>query len=32
VLGFTHPTTGERMRFEAPPPADFAAALAWLRQ
>jgi 23S rRNA pseudouridine1911/1915/1917 synthase len=30
VLGFTHPRTGERMRFEAPPPADFRAALAWL--
>jgi hypothetical protein len=27
VLGFTHPTSGERMRFEAPDPADFAAAL-----
>ena len=25
VLGFVHPTTGERVRFEAPPPADFAA-------
>jgi 23S rRNA pseudouridine1911/1915/1917 synthase len=30
VLGFTHPRTGERMRFEAPPPADFAKALAAL--
>ncbi|RIL06521.1 MAG: RluA family pseudouridine synthase [Proteobacteria bacterium] len=27
VLGFSHPTTGERMRFEAPLPADFRAAL-----
>jgi 23S rRNA pseudouridine1911/1915/1917 synthase len=25
VLGFTHPATGERMRFEAEPHADFAA-------
>jgi len=25
VLGFTHPATGEHRRFEAPPPADFAA-------
>jgi 23S rRNA pseudouridine1911/1915/1917 synthase len=31
VLGFVHPTSGERMRFEALPPADFAAALAALR-
>lgn len=30
TLGFTHPLTGERLRFEAPPPGDFAAALAWL--
>jgi 23S rRNA pseudouridine1911/1915/1917 synthase len=29
-LGFTHPRTGERLRFEAPPPEDFRAALAWL--
>jgi len=28
VLGFTHPTSGEQLRFEAPLPADFAAALA----
>jgi 23S rRNA pseudouridine1911/1915/1917 synthase len=28
VLGFTHPTGGERLRFEAPLPADFEAALA----
>lgn len=26
-LSFTHPVTGERMRFEAPPPEAFAAAL-----
>jgi 23S rRNA pseudouridine1911/1915/1917 synthase len=32
VLGFTHPTTGARLRFEAPPPADFAAALEWLKK
>lgn len=31
VLGFDHPRTGARMRFEAPPPADFARALATLR-
>ena len=31
VLGFTHPTTNERVRFEAPPPKDFANALARLR-
>jgi 23S rRNA pseudouridine1911/1915/1917 synthase len=31
VLGFTHPATGERLRFEAPPPADFEAALVALR-
>jgi 23S rRNA pseudouridine1911/1915/1917 synthase len=31
VLGFVHPTTGEPMRFEAEPPADFARALALLR-
>jgi 23S rRNA pseudouridine1911/1915/1917 synthase len=28
VLGFTHPSTGERLRFEAPLPEDFANALA----
>jgi 23S rRNA pseudouridine1911/1915/1917 synthase len=22
ILGFVHPTTGERLRFETPPPAD----------
>jgi 23S rRNA pseudouridine1911/1915/1917 synthase len=31
VLGFTHPTTGEKLRFEVPPPADFQAALLRLR-
>lgn len=31
VLGFTHPTTGARVRFEAKLPADFARALARLR-
>jgi 23S rRNA pseudouridine1911/1915/1917 synthase len=31
VLGFVHPTTGQTMRFEAPPPDDFAEALASLR-
>jgi 23S rRNA pseudouridine1911/1915/1917 synthase len=31
VLGFAHPVTGEALRFETPPPADFAAALAALR-
>lgn len=31
VLGFDHPTTGERARFEAPPPPDFAELLAALR-
>ena len=30
-LGFPHPRTGERVAFEAPPPADFEAALAALR-
>jgi 23S rRNA pseudouridine1911/1915/1917 synthase len=32
VLGFTHPTTGARLRFEAPPPPAFAALLTWLRE
>ena len=32
VLGFTHPTTGARHRFEAPPPPTFAALLGWLRR
>lgn len=31
LLGFTHPTTGEELRFEAPLPEDFRAALARLR-
>lgn len=31
VLGFVHPRTGEGMRFEVEPPADFAEALAGLR-
>jgi len=30
-IEFTHPRTGAAMRFEAPPPADFEAALADLR-
>jgi 23S rRNA pseudouridine1911/1915/1917 synthase len=30
VLGFVHPRTGRPMRFEAPPPPDFAEALASL--
>lgn len=31
VLGFVHPVTGERLRFESTPPADFLALLAALR-
>jgi 23S rRNA pseudouridine1911/1915/1917 synthase len=31
VLGFIHPISSESLRFEAPPPADFATALAALR-
>lgn len=31
VLGFIHPISAEELRFEVPPPADFAAALAALR-
>jgi 23S rRNA pseudouridine1911/1915/1917 synthase len=31
VLGFAHPETGERLRFEAPLPPAFAALLGWLR-
>ena len=31
LLGLVHPATGARLRFEAPPPADFAEALAALR-
>jgi 23S rRNA pseudouridine1911/1915/1917 synthase len=30
-LGFVHPVTGERLRFDAEPPADFLAVLAALR-
>jgi 23S rRNA pseudouridine1911/1915/1917 synthase len=30
-IGFVHPATGERMRFEVPPPGDFAELLAALR-
>ena len=32
VLGFTHPRTGELVRFETEPPDDFRAALARLRE
>ncbi len=32
LLGFEHPTTHARVRFEAPPPHDFAAALDELRR
>jgi 23S rRNA pseudouridine1911/1915/1917 synthase len=32
VLGFVHPISGQRMRFERDPPADFAAALTALRK
>jgi 23S rRNA pseudouridine1911/1915/1917 synthase len=32
ILGFTHPLTGERLRFEVEPPADFRHALAALRR
>lgn len=31
-LGLSHPVTGEFMRWEAPPPDDMAATLAWLEQ
>jgi 23S rRNA pseudouridine1911/1915/1917 synthase len=31
VLGFEHPTSGETLRFEAPPPEDFAHLLSALR-
>jgi 23S rRNA pseudouridine1911/1915/1917 synthase len=31
VLGFTHPVSGQRLRFETPPPADMAALEAALR-
>ena len=30
ILGFRHPTTGEILHFEAPPPPAFAALLTWL--
>ena len=32
VLGFRHPTRGERLRFEAPFPSDLEALLTWLRE
>jgi 23S rRNA pseudouridine1911/1915/1917 synthase len=32
TLGFLHPRSGEAMRFEAPPPEDFAGLLAGLRE
>jgi 23S rRNA pseudouridine1911/1915/1917 synthase len=32
VLGFEHPRTGERLRFEAPPPADLLRLLADLER
>lgn len=32
VLGFDHPASGQRLRFEAPPPADLAALLAQLER
>ncbi len=32
TLGFRHPATGEWLEFESPPPPDFAAALAALRE
>jgi len=31
-LEFAHPVSGKRLHFEAPLPADFAGALAWLRK
>jgi len=31
LLGFDHPVTGEPLRFETPPPPDFARALEALR-
>jgi 23S rRNA pseudouridine1911/1915/1917 synthase len=31
ALAFTHPSTQERLRLEAPLPADMASLLAWLR-
>ena len=32
LLGFVHPVTGEKLRFERPPPLDFRAALDALRR
>jgi 23S rRNA pseudouridine1911/1915/1917 synthase len=32
TLGFIHPTTGEELRFERPPPADFAALVTALKK
>ena len=32
TLGFTHPTSGKQLRFERPPPADFAALVAALKK
>jgi 23S rRNA pseudouridine1911/1915/1917 synthase len=32
LLGFDHPITGEPLRFETAPPADFGAALTALRK
>ena len=31
VLGFVHPITGKKMRFESEPPSDFQLALTMLR-
>jgi 23S rRNA pseudouridine1911/1915/1917 synthase len=31
MLAFDHPVTAVRLRFESPPPADFAAAVSALR-
>jgi 23S rRNA pseudouridine1911/1915/1917 synthase len=31
-LEFAHPVSATRLRFEAPPPADLAAALGWLEE
>jgi 23S rRNA pseudouridine1911/1915/1917 synthase len=32
ILGFSHPITGEKLRFETPPPADLAALIAALNE
>lgn len=32
ALSFDHPTTGQRLSFEVPPPADMADLLGWLRR